>query len=158
MQTGPGGPLGITVVMRAAGTDVYQPLVYRGTFEAVWRPRGMTPMPVPRTMLMAGQSLLQRQSIVSPSGRFRLTLQADGNMVLRDGNVAIWSSATGSRNVFAAVMQDDGNFVLYDAWNRPIWASHTWRHPGAYLTLQADGNLVVYGADGAPLWATDTWR
>lgn len=158
IQNGLSGPVGITVVMRSAGTDIYQPMVYKGTFEAVWRPRRSFIRNTPRATLTAEQAVLQQQSLVSPSGRFRLTLQADGNMVLRDGSSAIWSSATSSRNVFAAVMQSDGNFVLYDAWNRPIWASNTSGRQGAYLALQDDGNLVVYGADGAPLWATDTWR
>ncbi|MCC6862739.1 MAG: hypothetical protein IT158_29460 [Bryobacterales bacterium] len=47
---------------------------------------------------------------------------------------------------FQAIMQVDGNFVIYD-FGRPIWATHTngrglppWR-----LAVQPDGNIVVYG-------------
>ena len=54
-----------------------------------------------------------------------------------------------------AIMQDDGNFVLYDQDNEPVWASNTGGNPGAYLAVQDDGNVVVY-QDGSPLWATNT--
>ena len=30
-----------------------------------------------------------------------------------------------------AIMQDDGNFVLYDVNNAPVWASNTAGNPGA---------------------------
>ncbi|HEY3036574.1 MAG TPA: hypothetical protein VGJ54_18185 [Streptosporangiaceae bacterium] len=54
------------------------------------------------------------------------------------------------------VMQDDGNFVLYDArWNA-VWASNTEGYDGAYAVFQDDGNLVVYWY-GWPLWASNTW-
>jgi outer membrane protein assembly factor BamB len=53
-----------------------------------------------------------------------------------------------------AVMQTDGNFVVYDLdTGTPIWHTHTDGHPGAYLNIQDDGNLVVYSAEGEALWS-----
>jgi hypothetical protein len=51
-----------------------------------------------------------------------------------------------------AVMQGDGNFVLYDG--PAAWATNTW-YPGgtAYLNLQDDGNMVVYDAYDNVLWS-----
>ncbi|XP_066510085.1 B-type lectin plumieribetin-like [Hoplias malabaricus] len=57
---------------------------------------------------------------------------------------------------FKAIMQDDGNFVLY-TW-KPVWASNTCGKPGTRLVMQADGNLVIYNDTGNPLWASDTWQ
>lgn len=55
-----------------------------------------------------------------------------------------------------AVMQTDGNFVLYGATGIPQFASHTSRHPGAYAVFQTDGNFVVYSPTRTPLWASGT--
>jgi hypothetical protein len=55
-----------------------------------------------------------------------------------------------------AVMQDDGNFVVYDLEQNPpapLWATHTDGNGGAYLSVQDDGNLVVYSASNAVLWS-----
>ena len=59
----------------------------------------------------------------------------------------------------AAVMQADGNFVIYDQGGKALWASGTCckpSHPGAYLALQNDGNVVIYDASNSPIWATNT--
>ena len=108
--------------------------------------------------LSAPHSLLgfYNESIDSNNGLYRLTMQNDCNLVLYAPN-AIWSSKTynGSNNC-AALMQDDGNFVIYNG-SRAIWASNTWGHPGAYLELQDDRNLVIYDANRHALWASNTW-
>lgn len=58
---------------------------------------------------------------------------------------------------YSAVMQDDGNFVLY--WGRwpdrllgPMWASDTGGTSGVTATMQTDGNLVLNGTS----WSTGT--
>jgi hypothetical protein len=65
----------------------------------------------------------------------------------------IWTTNASGTN---AVMQEDGNFVLYTASGQPVWASGTNGNSGAYAALQADGNVVVYSASGAPLRASGT--
>jgi hypothetical protein len=55
-----------------------------------------------------------------------------------------------------AVMQGDGNFVIYDLAQNPVaplWATHTDGNSGAYLQVQSDGNLVIYSASSAVLWS-----
>lgn len=58
---------------------------------------------------------------------------------------------------YSAVMQDDGNFVLY--WGRwpdrvvgPMWATDTSGKSGVTATMQTDGNLVLNGGG----WSTGT--
>ena len=91
----------------------------------------------------------------SPSGRYLLTLQSDGNLVIyrKPSNRAIWSSKTQGRGVIKAVMQYDGNFVLYTANNVARWHTGTDFKPANHLLLQDDGNLVIYSM-GSP---TSNW-
>ncbi|HEV2342649.1 MAG TPA: beta-galactosidase [Actinocrinis sp.] len=106
--------------------------------------------------LTANQSLAVNQSLVSCDGRFSLTMQADGNLVLYMGGTVLWASNTIGKAAVKAIMQGDGNFVLYTSAGAAVWASNTAGNNGARLVLQNDGNLVVYSASGAALWATNT--
>jgi hypothetical protein len=110
--------------------------------------------------LQPGVTLTRNQSVSSCDGRFYLSMQSDGNLVLYEGlpghpTTAIWSTGTYGTGGQRAVMQGDGNFVLYDSANRALWSSGTWNNPGAYLAVQNDGNVVVYKGS-TPLWASNT--
>ena len=90
----------------------------------------------PDAKLTAGQTLR------SPTGAFRLTLQSDGNLVEYDAaNTVVW--ATGTSSGSRLIMQGDGNLVLYDNADHALWASNTSGRPGAYLTLLDTGQLLV---------------
>lgn len=94
--------------------------------------------------LHAGESLRRGQQITSNSGRFTLSFQTDGNLVLYAGQRAIWSSGTAGSAAQTLIMQTDGNLVLYGASNSALWASNTAGNQGAFAVLQDDGNFVVY--------------
>jgi hypothetical protein len=107
--------------------------------------------------LSPDQMLYPGEAIWSSDGRFYLTYQADGNLVLyRSDAVPLWHSHTDGTSVGRALMQLDGNLVVYDASERPVWASGTNGHDNAWLIVQSDGNLVLYSASGRPLWASHT--
>jgi hypothetical protein len=69
-----------------------------------------------------------------------LIMQRDGNLVLYSGSSAVWSSGTynhcpynhacSSKGEFA-VLQGDGNFVIYDYFTKyklnPLWSTDTWQ-------------------------------
>ncbi len=102
------------------------------------------------------QGLAQGDSVDSCDGRFTLTLQSDGNLVLyKTGGKALWSSQTNGDDGYAMWMQADGNLVVYDPYGAPLWASGTNGHAGATLAVQDDGNVVLYDA-GKAIWATHT--
>jgi hypothetical protein len=80
--------------------------------------------------LVAGQSLAAGDYLASPNGQY------------------------------CAVMQDDGNFVLYwgclpDKLVGATWSSDTVALGDQSLSMQKDGNLVLY-RDSKPVWASNT--
>lgn len=111
-------------------------------------------LPVPS--MAAGTALLPGQSRSSADGRFSLTYQADGNLVLYLFGTPVWSSNTfGSPG--QAAMQTDGNFVINNSSFTPIWHTNTSGHPGAFLAVQSDGNVVIYTSGiNTALWASNT--
>jgi len=114
----------------------------------------------PPGLLLQGESLTTNQEMSSYDNRFHLVMQGDGNLVLYQGlpgqsMTALWSTGTWGTSGNTAVMQTDGNFVLYDSTNGALWSSGTWNNSGAYLAVQNDGNVVVY-KNSTPLWASNT--
>lgn len=95
------------------------------------------------------------QGIVSPDGRALLIMQLDGNLVLykrsAGGQIAVWESNTVGVSGAYAVMQDDGNFVVYAPDGRAVWNTATQENPGAYLVMQ-DGKAVLLAPDKKVLW------
>lgn len=103
-------------------------------------------------------TLLPGQSIYDSSARYMLVYQRDGNLVMYPAAGAIWSTNTAGKSAGKAVMQTDGNFVLYDANNKPYWATNTngQGKPEYRLSLQADRNLVLYDKTNRATWASGT--
>jgi hypothetical protein len=92
------------------------------------------------------------------TSRIALTMQAGGNLVLRDrSNKIIWSSGTHKRGVYAE-FQSDGNLVVYAAGRKAVWAAGSFGHDNSTLVLQSDYNMVIVDHDGHPVWATGTNR
>jgi len=63
---------------------------------------------------------------------------------------------------FRAIMQHDGNFVVYqgEGDDEPLWASNTHGQGGKMVVLQEDQHLVMYNAveGGDPIWATNVYN
>jgi hypothetical protein len=99
-------------------------------------------------------ALVPGQSVVSNSGQFGLTYQTDGNLVVTDTRTGTptWFSNTSGVTAGVAILQSDGNLVIYSATGRVAWNSGTSGYEDARLVLQDDGNLVIYSTDGRPLW------
>lgn len=121
-----------------------------------------TPAPPPApdascsTSLAKGQQLGAGQSLCSANGRFTLLVQRDGNLVLKRSadNAVKWHAGKVGASP-RAVVQGDGNFVLYHGASA-AWYSGTQGSSVRQLVLQDDGNLVLYGTDGRALWHTNT--
>ncbi len=100
------------------------------------------------------QKLENGQSLTSANGKYTLTLQADGNLVLNDDGKGVWSTKTNGQNVVRAEVQEDGNFVLYTA-DKPVWHTDTAGKPNVRLVLQDDRNLVLYSNNDG-VWSSHT--
>lgn len=118
-------------------------------------------------------------SATAPGTGVRLVMQTDGNLVMYSkGNIALWSTYGGkTRNTsdsltpesrlkagnslysidgrYRAVMQGDGNFVVYAPGGVAKWSSAT-GVDGSSIVLQGDGNLVVYTPGGVAKWSSAT--
>jgi hypothetical protein len=111
------------------------------------------------------EGLQRDQPLYSCDGRFRLYLQADGNLVLSmKGSNGQFSTVLWKTNPLVAgtdttdirlIMQADGNLVVYDSRPTALWHTATHGHPGAYVKLGNDGNLAVRSAS-TTYWKTNT--
>lgn len=120
-------------------------------------PPGPPPAPSVSDTLQPGEWLEQGGERVSVDGRFTLTYQGDGNLVLyRNDGRPLWASQTAGTSSGQAVMQYDGNLVIYDAAGTPVWSTDTTINRNAVVTVQADGNVVLYSSSGRPLWTSGT--
>jgi len=115
--------------------------------------------------LRAGQSLTLGETLYSNDGSSTLTLQTDGNLVLRRMGSGIWASGTFGQGVVEARLQaEDGNFVLYNASGQSVAGTGQNGAPiptatsgqDVRLVVQGDGNVVIYNGEDTKLWATNT--
>ncbi len=107
--------------------------------------------------LYAGTRIIRGQSIPSSDHKIKLSLDNNGELALIvvATDEILWSAMTMGSDAAYAIMQDDGNLVLYNNSQKPLWASNTYNHAKAYLVLQTDGNMVIY-QNNMPLWSTGT--
>lgn len=89
------------------------------------------------------------------TGNVGLVQQTDGNLVMRIGTRAVWSTGTvGHLGASSLNLQSDGNLVVRGPSGQALWSSGTYGHPGSTVSLQTDGNLVVRSPSGQALWST----
>ena len=67
--------------------------------------------------------------------------------------ITLWATDTGGTAPGQAIVQSDGNFVIYDAAGSALWTAGTAGNPGAYLRIQDDGNVVIYDANAQSIWS-----
>lgn len=101
-------------------------------------------------VLPSGAALFQNQSVFSDNGKYYAVMQSDGNFVMYRTDGVV-RFATYQFGSFLA-MQTDGNLVEYNSASQPLWWTSTAGYPGAFMNVQDDGNLVVYSAGSTPLW------
>lgn len=107
------------------------------------------------TVLPSGEGLAPGDRLTTE--RTRLVMQQDGNLVFSartdSGWKEIWASETDGNPGAYALMQDDGNLVVYSTGGSALWHAGTFDHPGAYLQLEdRDRRIVIYDAEGLALW------
>lgn len=82
-------------------------------------------------------------------------MQGDGNLVWNatSNGAIVWNSRTYNTGNSSAVMQGDGNFVVYKGTSGACH-SNTPNSGGVGVLLQDDGNMVIYNAYYQPVWSS----
>jgi hypothetical protein len=108
--------------------------------------------------------MLAGEKITSLNGKFEAGLSHDGNLIIsaisQYGLEILWSSKTWKSWQPFAILQADGNFVIYSYNDKPIWASNTHRRGRSpqRVVMQNDGNLVILDSDNRLAWSSYTFR
>jgi hypothetical protein len=106
---------------------------------------------VDRSRLDAGETLAPGDDLVSTDGLHTLTMEVDGDLVLRSGDEVVWSAGTtvpGS----TLVAQADGNVVVQAPGGAPQWATGTHGGGPTRLEVHEGGGARVHDGGGAELW------
>jgi hypothetical protein len=143
------------VTDRVARAGIYRVVLPRARIHHHWRRAVASP---PRTIgvaadLPTGRTLTSGQSLTSPDGRFRLTVQPDGDLVLvalADPSTVVWHTATSGHPGARLVMQSAGNLVLVDPQGLLLWNTGT-TGSGVSLSVQSGGDVVVHAGTNV-LW------
>lgn len=111
----------------------------------------------PDDRLDPGERLNAGDMITTAGGRHTLTMTDQGFLrAATDGN-EWWTQPKPWEPGASAVMQHDGNFVVYRSPSsvEGLWSTQTHGHDGAYLLIdddEGDGLLTVRDIDGDVLW------
>jgi hypothetical protein len=102
-----------------------------------------------KTYVYNRNEALSYSNIIAKNGPFILKMTLSGNLKLYNNSSIIWSSNTSGNVGDYAVMQQDGNFVLYneDA-TKVLWSTGTSGNPGANLTISDQGFLNIQDSSG----------
>ncbi|KQQ18369.1 hypothetical protein ASF48_18350 [Rathayibacter sp. Leaf299] len=129
-------------------------VIYRADGSPAWATGYQAPPPaVVGDTLQGGGELRSDQRLTSGDGGSQAVMQADGNFVVYGRGGVNWNSGISGPGN-RLVMQRDGNAVVYAAAGGVRWQSGTSGNAGARLLMQNDGNLVIYSTAGRPLWST----
>ena len=146
--------------VQAAGIDAQQHWLSNGYVEGR---KSCWPAPPPLKNLLdssgktAPSTMMNGQELHSLNGKFKLTMQGDGNLVgyrMSDAK-AFWNKGYQKKPVppYKLAMQGDGNLVIYDSAGKPAWQSgKAGKIPPYQFVLQDDRNMVVYDGNGKAIW------
>lgn len=138
-----------------------------------------------KSSLAVGESLTPGQMLSSPSGRFNLVMQNDGNLVLyKDAGNPIWDTNTDDaeykwrdpitgRVIYRSpqlltltpnLLRVTDQFKDYTFWRADVqrWSNEHYQGNvpagliGDTLVVQDDGNVVLYATGKGPVWASNT--
>lgn len=106
--------------------------------------------------LLPDQTLAAGSELTSANGRHRAVMQGDGNFVLYRTGGAAKWATGTDGRAIGEIIMQSDGNLVMYDPGGAVWATGTDRNPGAFLVMQDDGNLVIYNAARAPLWATGT--
>ncbi len=104
--------------------------------------------------MASGTELASGQVLYSPSQAFSLTMEGDGNVVLRSARGSVyWTTKTLDHPGATLVMRTNGSLAVQSIAGSTLWSTPTGWISGATMELGDDANLVLRGTAGQPVWA-----
>ncbi|WP_158973169.1 ricin-type beta-trefoil lectin domain protein [Streptomyces griseus] len=109
------------------------------------------------TVTLTGGSVIPSGTSLT-SASVRLTMQADGNLVLSAlaTGKTIWSSGTGGNPGAWAKFGTDGNLVVYTTAVAQLWSTALTATTGATFQVRNDSTAAVVSSGGSVLWKQGT--
>lgn len=120
---------------------------------SVWSSKYGRKQLAPGQSLLRGQSL-QTDALNVLSDKTRLVLTTTGNLVLTDDGHQRWSSHTAGRGGTRLTMQTNGNLVLRRANGTSVWSSRTAGHGSGNHLLIRPGRAVILDRNRHIIWHT----
>ena len=101
-------------------------------------------------VLRQGARLTAGQSIAA--GQYTLTMQSDGNLVMRGNGRVLWTTGTAKRAPGGyATVRNDGAFAVRTKAGKSVWNAKP-AGSGASLYIQTNGDLVLYNRAKKAIW------
>ena len=127
------------------------------TGAAVWATHtnvasGTNDNPVASATLRAPGVMAPNTALTSPHGAYRAVMQGDGNFVVYQGSIALWASGTYGHAGAHLALQSDNNLIVYSTTNAVLWTAHTGNTGANQLLLGDDGELRLYDPPGNVRW------
>jgi L,D-peptidoglycan transpeptidase YkuD (ErfK/YbiS/YcfS/YnhG family) len=109
------------------------------------------------SVLVAGNSIVVGQRLVSPNGQYEATLLARGAFVVENANFTmLWSNnVTSTKGLLHLTLQHDGALVARQANGRMVWSTQSTSNSPSKLELLNDGDLVLRTTTSV-LWSSGT--
>lgn len=90
------------------------------------------------------------------NGGYSLVIEGDGGLVHYNQGNALWRSGSAGNPAgsYRAIMQTDGNLVVYDNSGNALWSTGTYGTGNGFncAVVQTDSNFVVYDQDCNAQW------
>jgi len=103
--------------------------------------------------LQPTEGLAAGESLSSCDGTVTLSLSESGTLSLVANGKQVWEVAT--PNAATAVLEDNGEFAIFDADGNSLYTAGTFGFPDAHIELGASG-LTLVDDDATPLWSSST--
>lgn len=112
--------------------------------------------------VLCGDGLKSGTGMTSPNGRFKLILDNNGDLLLKDDYRTMWESFTGNMvnatGPYRLLVTDQGDMAISDSNQHWIWYAENkkTRNAGPYKASVTDaGKLVVTSSTGEEVW--ESW-
>lgn len=103
-----------------------------------------------------GYGMKAGQYLKSPDGNYQALMQPDGNFVVYRADGTVIWHTSTGGQAGASLLFQNDNNLVVYKGSTAVWHAATTGLPGSYVTMQNDGNLVMYPTSGAATWSSKT--